>query len=271
MPELPEVETVCCGIRPYVVNRKITKVIVRNSQLRWPIAANLKQQLLQQTILGVKRRAKYLLFSCNAGTIIIHLGMTGKLTIVPSNTTIAKHDHVDFCLDNGYLMRYSDPRRFGSIHWTTHAPEQHKLLAHLGIEPLTLAFSGKYLLAKAINKSITIKNLLMNAAIVVGIGNIYANEALFYAGIKPTRSAKTLALAECNLLVKYIKIILKKAITKGGTTIKDFVNISGDAGKFAQELMVYGRSGEHCRHCNTILQSIRLNQRITVFCPHCQR
>jgi formamidopyrimidine-DNA glycosylase len=271
MPELPEVEIICRGIAGHVVNQQIVKVVIRNNKLRWPIWTNLAKNLSQQTIKVINRRAKYILVTCTHGTLIIHLGMTGKLRVVASNTLATKHDHIDFLLSNGNVLRYTDPRRFGSIHWTTKMPREHKLLLHLGVEPLTIKFSGAYLFDRTREKNVNIKSLLMDQAIVVGIGNIYANEALFHAGIRPTRPAKTISLSEYTVLVKQVKFILKKAINKGGTTIKDFVNAEGKPGYFVQELMVYGRIGRFCYQCNTALQNIRLNQRSTVFCPVCQR
>ena len=278
MPELPEVETTCRSIIPYAIKQKFTKVIIRQQQLRWPIFAGLAQVLPNQTIQHISRRAKYILFTCTKGTLIIHLGMSGKLSVVQKNIPAAKHDHVDFILSNNYMIRYTDPRRFGSIHWTASNPNKHRLLANLGIEPLGKEFSGAYLFAKSKNKRTPIKSFLMNAAIVVGIGNIYANEALFFAGIMPNRAVNTIDLAEYTKLAKQVKLLLQKAIRKGGATlnyngksnVQDFFNIDGTPGYFFQDLMVYGRAGEVCYKCKTILQSIRLNQRTTVFCPKCQ-
>jgi formamidopyrimidine-DNA glycosylase len=270
MPELPEVETTCHSIIPYVLEQKIVEVVVRQYQLRWPIYANLTRVLAQQTIKEVKRRAKYILIMCTKGTLIIHLGMTGKLSIIRKNTLITKHDHVDLIFSNGNILRYTDPRRFGSIHWTSKIPSQHKLLLSLGVEPLTTEFSGMYLFNRSRKKNTPIKSFIMNSSVVVGVGNIYANEALFYAEINPTRLAHTINLKECNALVKYIKIILQKAIRKGGTTIKDFLNAEGEPGYFFRDLMVYGRKGQPCYKCNTILQSTKLNQRTAFFCPKCQ-
>ena len=238
--------------------------------MRWPVCANLSKVLIGQRVLAISRRAKYLLFSCTHGTLIVHLGMSGKLSIVDDGAIPAKHDHLDFVLDNNLILRYTDPRRFGSVHWTTDSPAEHRLLAHLGVEPLTADFSGQYLFTATRNKRTPIKTLLMDAAIVVGVGNIYANEALFFAGIRPNRPAHTLALPECVKLVQFSKKILRQAIKKGGTTLKDFFNADGKPGYFTQNLMVYGRNGQHCSNCNALLQSIKINQRATVFCPSCQ-
>jgi formamidopyrimidine-DNA glycosylase len=197
--------------------------------------------------------------------------MTGKLSIVKDNNiSISKHDHVDFVFNNGNLLRYTDPRRFGSIQWTTKKPSQHKLLLHLGVEPLTTEFTGAYLFNQSRSKSTIIKSFIMDASIVVGIGNIYANEALFYAEINPTRSAQTISLEEYKNLVGHIKSILQRAIKKGGTTLKDFFNVDGTPGYFFQDLMVYGRQGQPCYKCKNILQSIKLKQRTAFFCSKCQ-
>jgi len=270
MPELPEVEITCRSIIPYALSQQFTKVIVRRRQLRWPICVNLAQILENQIIEKISRRGKYILFTCTKGTLIVHLGMSGKLSVVLSDVLAKKHDHVDFILNNGYVIRYTDPRRFGSVIWTTEDPNQHKLLSHLGVEPLTKDFSGQFLFSAASKKKTPIKSMLMDASIVVGIGNIYANEALFTAGIIPNRAANTIDLEEYTTLAKHIKQILKKAIIKGGTTLKDFFNVEGKPGYFSQNLMVYGRAGEFCYKCHTILKEIRLNQRTTVFCPKCQ-
>ncbi len=270
MPELPEVEATCRSVASYAVNQQFVEVIIRQRQLRWPICANLAQVLKNQTIENIHRRAKYILFTCTNGTLIVHLGMSGRLSIVTSNTQVAKHDHVDFILSNKHIIRYTDPRKFGSIHWTTRVPDKYKLLAHLGVEPLDRDFSGQYLFVVARNKKTAIKSLLMDSSIVVGIGNIYANEVLFLAGIRPNRAANTINLQECVNLAKHIKKLLRKAINKGGTTLKDFFNPDGSRGYFFLDLMVYGRSSQPCYKCNTILKSTRLNQRTTVFCPSCQ-
>lgn len=232
--------------------------------------ANLNKILTGQSIQSISRRAKYILINCSAGTLIVHLGMSGKLSVVTTATKAQKHDHLDFALSNNLILRYTDPRRFGSINWTTNPANQHKLLAHLGPEPLEAEFSGQYLYNATRNKKTPIKSLLMDASIVVGVGNIYANEALFFANINPTRAAMQLDLTECVKVVKHIKSILRKSIKKGGTTLKDFFNADGKPGYFAQELMVYGRVGAACYVCNSKLTSIKLNQRATVFCPACQ-
>jgi formamidopyrimidine-DNA glycosylase len=270
MPELPEIEATCQGLVPYVMGQQISDVIIRCWQLRWTISVNLVKLLRGQNIQGVNRRAKYILISCSNGTLIIHLGMTGRLNVVPNNTLSAKHDHVDIILSNGKTIRYTDSRRFGSIHWTAADPYKHRLLLNLGIEPLTKEFTGNYLFNKAIKKNIPIKSFLMDATIVVGIGNIYANEALFASKIKPHRLVNTIKLEKYNNLAKNIQIILKKSIHKGGTTVRDFLNVGGEPGYFVQELKVYGRQGKPCFKCNTLLKGMRLNQRLTVYCPKCQ-
>lgn len=270
MPELPEVETTCRGIAPYLVGEQINRFAIHNASLRWPVPRSLTKHLPGQTIHSITRRAKYLLVSLDGGTLIIHLGMSGSLRLATPDEKRLKHDHIELYLDNGYCLRYCDPRRFGSWLWTTDKPEQHALLAHLGPEPLGRLFSARYLFTRLQNRKQPIKTLIMDSHLVVGVGNIYANEALFMAGIHPLRSGSSLTQPECTQLVKHIKAILTHAIRRGGTTLRDFVGGDGKPGYFAQELLVYGHGGNPCRHCHTTLQEIRLGQRTTVFCPSCQ-
>lgn len=271
MPELPEVETTRRGIEPHIIQQQFSRAIVRQRQLRWPVPATLSKQLIGQTILAVKRRAKYLLIECNNGTLIIHLGMSGRLCLVDKTTSVNKHDHLDLEFTNNKILRFTDPRRFGSVLWTNQDPTQHKLLAKLGVEPLTAQFSVKFLFAASRSKTVAVKTFLMDASIVVGIGNIYANEALYYANINPLRPAKSLLLAECKILVTQIKKILQRAIRCGGTTLKDFVGSDSKPGYFQQTLAVYGRGGAACNGCSQPLLELRQNQRTTVYCQTCQR
>jgi len=270
MPELPEVETTCQGIRTTLQDSLINEIIVRNPNLRWPIPIEITK-LKKIKILNVTRRAKYILLTTNKGTLIIHLGMSGRLSILTQNTeNPKKHDHVDFILNNNYIMRYTDPRRFGAILWTTECPTQYPLLAKLGCEPLTKDLTAPYLLQWAKRKKIFIKQFIMDQQIVVGVGNIYANEALFLAKISPLRLSNTLTLLDYQNLIKSIKKVLKEAIKQGGTTLRDFMTPEGKHGYFAQKLAVYGREGRPCLRCGETLLSSRIGQRATVFCAICQ-
>ena len=270
MPELPEVETTRRGIAPHVIERTILECIFRTAKLRWPLDITLCHFLPGQKIHKVERRAKYLLLSCDSGTIIIHLGMSGSLRIVPAGTTEQKHDHVDLIFTDGQCLRLTDPRKFGMFIYTDTDPYQHKLLHHLGPEPLTDAFSGNYLHAAAKGKKQSVKQFIMDQKTVVGVGNIYASEALFCAGIRPDRAAGRIGLERYRNLTRAIKDILYKSITAGGTTISDFSQADGKPGYFKQQLQVYGRSGEPCVICNHPLHSQRLGQRSTFYCPNCQ-
>ena len=272
MPELPEVETTRKGIKPYLENATVTKVTIRNHSLRWPIPGDLASTLKQQVIHSVKRRAKYLLLQCDSGTLMIHLGMSGSLRILDKieHNNPAKHDHVDIILNNGHLMRYNDPRRFGAIMWTDEAVTKHKLIAHLGPEPLLKGFDANYLYKQAKTKRCSVKTLIMNGQVVVGVGNIYANESLFLSGIHPKTIAQNLTKTQCEQLTQQIKLVLGKAIKAGGTTLKDFTKSDGKPGYFAQQLNVYGRKDEPCLHCGNKIQHYKETQRATYYCPSCQ-
>jgi formamidopyrimidine-DNA glycosylase len=270
MPELPEVEVTCAGIRAHALRQRIKKISVRQPKLRWPVPPDLLQ-LSDVKITNIERRAKYILFNVTKGTIIIHLGMSGRLGIFQTTQPIQKHDHVDLVLENNSLIRYTDPRRFGAILWTTQNPLSIPLLTKLGVEPLSELFDGAYLFNKIKGKKVFIKQFIMDQQIVVGVGNIYANEALFLAKISPCRMASTLSKDECNQLAVEIKNTLQQAILQGGTTFKDFLSPSGKRGYFLQKLFVYGRGGKHCFSCKNLLQTTRIGQRTTVFCQHCQR
>lgn len=270
MPELPEVETTLRGIEPYITHQIVDDLIVRQAQLRWRIQEDLSDILHGQRIVGCHRRAKYLLIQFEIGTLIIHLGMSGSLRIFRNEIPAAlKHDHVDIRFKNGVVLRYHDPRRFGAILWFDSEPIP--LLAHLGPEPLENSFNGNYLYQVLQKQSRPIKTALMDNEIVVGVGNIYANESLFAAGILPTRSAKCLKKKECMALVNAIQKILRRAIETGGSTLKDFVDSEGRSGYFQQEYKVYGRADEACKVCDTPIQKAIIGQRGTFFCVHCQR
>ncbi|MDF1828173.1 MAG: bifunctional DNA-formamidopyrimidine glycosylase/DNA-(apurinic or apyrimidinic site) lyase [Legionellaceae bacterium] len=272
MPELPEVETVMRGLVPHLNGVIIHDVVVRCPKLRWPIPSDLNTKLNQQTIINLSRRGKYLLMQLSNGTLIIHLGMSGSLRLFSLNPTNPPkaHDHLDLVLSNHMLLRYNDPRRFGAILWTEDNPHQHKLLKTMGIEPFDINFTGAYLKHLALKRRTPIKSFIMNNKIVVGVGNIYAAEALFLAGIHPLTPSNLLTTQQCDQLASSIKTILSQAISNGGTTLKDFINSEGKPGYFSQKLHVYGRAGLPCTVCQSALESIKLGQRSTVFCATCQ-
>lgn len=271
MPELPEVETSCRGVAPHVVGRTLKQVIVRNSQLRWPIDERLAEILEGRKLLELSRRGKYMLFRFKHGHLLMHLGMSGSVRVVEAATEPEKHDHVDFIFGLDAVLRFTDPRRFGAIVWTDQPTEEHKLIQHLGPEPLSEEFSADYLYQQTRKRKQAIKVLIMDSKVVVGVGNIYANESLFMSGIRPGRAAGRVTRAEIELLLLNIKKVLKKAIAQGGTTLKDFVGGDGKPGYFKQELNVYGRDGEPCLSCGTVLKSQRHVQRASVYCPVCQK
>ncbi|WIO74401.1 bifunctional DNA-formamidopyrimidine glycosylase/DNA-(apurinic or apyrimidinic site) lyase [Porticoccaceae bacterium LTM1] len=270
MPELPEVETTLRGIETYVSGRSVKQVVVRNFSLRWPVPRNINAVLAGQKVHKLWRRAKYLLWQCESGHMLLHLGMSGSLRVVPVGSPAGKHDHVDIEMDNGQAIRLTDPRRFGALLWLEGDPEQHTLLAQLGPEPLTGAFDGERLYRMSRNRKVPVKTFIMDNKTVVGVGNIYANEALFESGIDPRRAAGRISRERYLRLADTIKEVLARAIAQGGTTLKDFVGGDGKPGYFAQELKVYGRSEQPCVHCSKPLQEIRMGQRTTVFCSHCQ-
>ncbi|AVA38512.1 DNA-formamidopyrimidine glycosylase [Proteus mirabilis] len=269
MPELPEVETSRRGIEPHLVGNILHYAIVRNSKLRWPVSEKIKT-LLDEPILSVKRRAKYLLIELNQGWIIVHLGMSGSVRILPEEQPEEKHDHIDLVFRDGKVLRYTDPRRFGAWLWCEDLATS-SVLAHLGPEPLSAQFNAQYLYQQSKNKKIAIKPWLMDNKLVVGVGNIYANEALFSSGIMPDRKASSLTEQECDVLVNAIKAVLTRSIEQGGTTLKDFLQSDGKPGYFAQELFVYGRKDKACLICGHTIESIKQGQRSTFFCRHCQQ
>lgn len=269
MPELPEVETTRRGIAPHITGKKIKRIIVREARLRWPVPADI-HAAEGRKLQSVERRGKYLLLRFTNGTLIIHLGMSGSLRITAPDEPPLFHDHVDLVCSDGTCLRYCDPRRFGCWLWTTADPLQHPLLAELGPEPLTDAFDADYMAARAAGRKGPVKTFLMDSHVVVGVGNIYANEALFMAGIHPKRAAGKVSAARYEKLVRAVKTVLADSIEMGGTTLRDFVGGDGKPGYFQQTLRVYGRGGEPCRTCQTPLTEIRLGQRATVFCKTCQ-
>lgn len=271
MPELPEVETTRRGIEAAVVDRTIVDVLLHEHRLRWPVARELVDSLRGQPVRAVRRRAKYLLIETLQGTLIVHLGMSGSLRLVRAGTPRLPHDHVELIFDDGSVLRFNDPRRFGSMHFVTNDPLQHVLLARLAPEPLDDAFDTDYLWCALRKRRVAIKQALMNSQLVVGVGNIYANEALFRAGIRPSRPAMRVTRAETAKLVEAIKAVLMDAIRAGGTTLRDYINADGKPGYFRQKLYVYERAGEPCRRCGTCIRQVVQGQRSTYYCPKCQK
>jgi formamidopyrimidine-DNA glycosylase len=275
VPELPEVETTRRGIAPYLIGRRVLGVTLRRSDLRWPIPAAISELLPGQRIDAVERRAKYLLLHTELGSALLHLGMSGMLRVLPPDAPVGKHDHVDITLERtatqaDRILRFTDPRRFGCLLWQ--APgEIHPLLANLGPEPLTDAFDGDLLWHLSRSRTAAVKLFLMDNAVVVGVGNIYASEALFAAGIDPRRAAGSVSRVRYARLAAEVKRILAWAIERGGTTLRDFLNPDGAPGYFFRELNVYGRAGEPCHVCGTPIRQVMLGQRSTFWCPHCQR
>lgn len=269
MPELPEVETSRRGIEPYLVGNSIEHLVVRQPKLRWLVSDELLR-LSDKPVLSVQRRAKYLLIELADGWIIVHLGMSGSVRILPADEPPQKHDHVDMILSSGMMLRYTDPRRFGAWLWCKDL-DSSNVLAHLGPEPLSDEFNGDYLFRKSRSKKTAVKAWLMDNKVVVGVGNIYASESLFTARISPDRPAGDLTQADAEVLVATIKAVLLRSIEQGGTTLKDFLQSDGKPGYFAQELQVYGRAGEACRVCGEKILSGKHGQRTTFFCPRCQK
>ena len=273
MPELPEVETTRRGIEPLIVNKSVEKVLIHNPSLRWPVPEELVCLLTGQCVSSVSRRSKYLLVHCDKGVLIIHLGMTGHLRCV-SNATLAerrKHDHFEVHFNDGSALIYNDSRRFGAILWTDRDPLQHPLLAKLGPEPFSTDFNGDYLYNLSRGRRVAVKPFIMDSHVVVGVGNIYASEALFRAGISPKRAAGKVSRSSYAKLVESIVDVLKESIVAGGTTIRDFVDTEGKPGYFKQQLQVYGRGGQECLVCGEPIRQIKLGQRSTYYCTSCQK
>ena len=271
MPELPEVETSRRGITPHIQGQIFKHIIVRQPQLRWPIPETLTTILPGLKLEGVNRRGKYLLLSTAQGTLILHLGMSGNLRITQPEQPLLKHDHIDFVFTNDTVLRFNDQRRFGAVLWTDNPIQQHPLFIKLGPEPLSDEFDADYLLTRCQNRRSSIKNLIMDSQVVVGVGNIYASETLFLAGIHPNRLAGEIDFAACQGLVAAIKTVLQSAIDQGGTTLRDFLNAQGKPGYFQQSLSVYGREGEDCLNCAEPIRQLKIGQRSSYFCNSCQR
>jgi len=271
VPELPEVEVTRRGLEQHLTGMAVADVVIRNPNLRWPIPKNLPKLLRGQTIRALGRRGKYLLAEFGRGTLILHLGMSGSLRLLPAGTPPEKHDHFDLVLASGMLLRLRDPRRFGAVLWQSGDVHTHPLLAGLGPEPLEESFDARYIYRATRGRSIAIKQLIMDSRIVVGVGNIYANEALFRAGIKPQLAAGKLSLPRCMKLVEGIRATLAEAIRHGGSSLRDFVDAAGQPGYFQQHYWVYGRTGEPCRKCGAPIRQIRQGQRSSFYCVNCQK
>ncbi len=277
MPELPEVEITRRGLMP-LISQTVSKVIIRNASMRWPIPAHLPQTLQNQQLAGLTRRAKYILAEfvdtnnpANGGTLLLHLGMSGRISLLDRNYPPEKHDHFDIVFEDGRVLRLRDPRRFGAVLWAGNAPNEHVLLAPLGSEPFDDVFNARYLQVQLKTRSAAIKVAIMDSHLVVGVGNIYASESLFRARIHPETSAKNLSLKQCEKLVAEIKTTLNGALNAGGSSLRDFFGVDGNIGYFQQEYFVYGRTDEPCKVCGKPIKCIRLGQRSTFFCSHCQK
>jgi len=271
MPELPEVETTRRGIEPWLVGRRIDRLVVRQPRLRWRVPAGLAGRIAGTRVRSVARRAKYLLIGTDAGTLILHLGMSGSLRVLDAASPPLAHDHVDLVLDSGKCLRFNDPRRFGCLLFTAADPARHRLLANLAVEPLSDAFTGEALWRRARGKRVSVKAFIMDSRTVAGVGNIYASEALFRAGIRPGLAAGRVSRARMELLVAAIRDVLTEAIGVGGTTLRDYVDASGMPGYFRQRLFVYERNGRACRRCGTAIRKFTQGARSTYWCPRCQR
>ncbi|MDG2951938.1 bifunctional DNA-formamidopyrimidine glycosylase/DNA-(apurinic or apyrimidinic site) lyase [Exercitatus varius] len=269
MPELPEVETAKNGIAPYLNGFYIEKIVVRQPKLRWPVSPELAR-ISHQKVTALSRRAKYLIIHTEQGYIVGHLGMSGSVRIVPPDAAVDKHDHLDIVMSNGKIMRYNDPRRFGAWLWTEN-PDEFHLFAKLGPEPLSDGFNGDYLFKKSRKKLTALKSFIMDNAVVVGVGNIYANEVLFQCGLHPEKPAGKITKTQAALLAETIKKELIRAIAQGGTTLKDFLQPDGRPGYFVQELQIYGKKGENCPKCGQKIESFSVGQRNSYVCPHCQK
>jgi formamidopyrimidine-DNA glycosylase len=271
MPELPEVETTRRGVDPHVVGRRIVSLAMHEPRLRWRVPDSLPGEVAGQRVRKTGRRAKYLLIELESGTLLLHLGMSGSLRVLPAETPRLLHDHFDLLLDSGVTLRFNDPRRFGSLHYTTGKLDEHPLLKRLAPEPLDDAFNAEYLWRITRKRRVPIKQLLMNSTLVVGVGNIYASEALFRARIRPTRSARSLKRPEVAKLARAVKAVLTMAIRVGGTTLRDYVGADGNPGYFKQKLYVYERAKKPCRVCKKPVRQLTQGQRSTYYCPTCQK
>ena len=270
MPELPEVEVCRLGISPHIINKTVSDVVVRFWQLRWPIPEQVLA-LKGFTVEAVERRSKYLILKFSSGSLLIHLGMSGTIRVVNNSVEVIKHDHFDLAFSDGVILRLNDPRRFGAVLWLPDHQDEQGILSKLGPEPLTDEFCHGYLHQLAQGKKVPIKTFIMNNPVVVGVGNIYANEALFLSGIRPTTPVGNVSKRRLDILTDTIKAVLAAAISQGGTTLKDFTQSDGKPGYFAQSLNVYGRANEPCLVCETTLKEIRQSNRSSVYCPKCQK
>ena len=276
MPELPEVEITRRGLLP-LINQTVGNVVIRNASMRWPIPAHLPETLSNQKLISLKRRAKYILAEFESsnisagGTLLLHLGMSGRISLLDRNYPPEKHDHFDIAFQDGRVLRLRDPRRFGAVLWAGLEPNNHALLAPLGPEPLDDAFNAKYLHDQLSTRSTAIKVAIMDSHLVVGVGNIYASESLFRARIHPETQSKSLKLKQCEKLVAEIKTTLNDALNAGGSSLRDFFGVDGNIGYFQQEYFVYGRTGEPCKICRKPIKTVRLGQRSTFYCAACQR
>lgn len=273
MPELPEVETTRRALAALVTGQTVERVIVRNPALRWPVTPDLSAILAGRRIAGLQRRAKYLLFAAEQGALLVHLGMSGSLRYLPAGTAAGKHDHVDLVFGNGQALRLRDPRRFGAVLWIAGDSGAHPLLAKLGPEPLEGSAEelAGHLWRSARGRKLAVKNLLMDGHVLVGVGNIYASESLFLAGIRPGRAAAGISRRGWQKLAQSIRRVLLQALAAGGTTLRDFRQSDGNPGYFARQLAVYGRAGEPCGVCGAAIKEVRLGQRSSFYCPACQR
>ena len=270
MPELPEVETTRLGLLPRLQGRTLKNILVRNPRLRWPVPVDLEARLAGLTLKELTRRGKYLLFNFGSVTQIVHLGMSGSLRFAEPNEPAGLHDHVDWLFDDGTTLRLRDPRRFGAV-LVTDDVAQHPLLTHLGPEPLTPAFDAAYLYAQCRRRNAAIKQVIMDAQVVVGVGNIYASESLFHAGIRPATAARRLSRPACARLVVAIQQVLTAAIAAGGSSLRDYIHSSGELGYFQLQTRAYDREGLPCKSCGTPIRRIVQGQRASFYCPNCQR
>jgi formamidopyrimidine-DNA glycosylase len=271
MPELPEVETTRRGIAAHLTGDRVTRVLVREPRLRWPVSRALARELRGERIEQIRRRAKYLVLDTSAGAVILHLGMSGSLRIVERDTPLRPHDHVDIDFESGHILRFNDPRRFGTLLWTRGDPLRHRLLADLGPEPLEAGFDGAHLHDLARGRRAAVKTFLMDGRVVVGVGNIYANEALHLAGIRPTRAAGRVSRAGYDALAGAVRKVLTHAIERGGTTLRDFLRADGEPGYFQLELLAYEREGMPCKRCGTPIKRTVIGARSSYYCPRCQK
>ncbi|MDQ3028066.1 MAG: bifunctional DNA-formamidopyrimidine glycosylase/DNA-(apurinic or apyrimidinic site) lyase [Pseudomonadota bacterium] len=270
MPELPEVETTRRGLLPHLLGRRVRGAVVRNGSLRWPVTRDLGRKLRGEEVLAIRRRGKYLLFDFPHGHLLVHLGMSGRLSLLPDDAPVRVHDHVDVQLEGRQVLRLTDPRRFGAVLWMRD-PARHALLRDLGLEPLEAEFTGEALTLLARGRSVAVKQFLMNGRIVTGVGNIYAAEALFRAGIHPLRSVARISRDRWDRLAAAVRETLEAALAAGGTTLRDFASADGAPGYFRGQCAVYGREGKPCIRCGTPIRARRLGQRSTFYCPACQR